>query len=284
MDTVHTLLFFLREDSEKEDLVRAENCLKSLEKSRYTTVVVCNQGFWDNDRLAEYLKSFKLDIAIIGTGNNVGIPKGRSSCFEYVYEHFSNASYVSELHLDMIFTQFWEAPLVDFMNTYPEPVISCGIINKFGQMTCLDPTPKTLPLHSPDAMHDFLMGLRTDSIIYGYTHPCIHRLSVLKEIGDYDTVLFKGKQAFEDDSLLLGYYYYYGTKANWRPKINYQSVVYHEYDGQRSALDDSATDYALNFQGLLTQYGLMGIKHCASLHAAQESKELFANIYRDRYK
>ncbi len=56
--------------------VLAASCLKSLEKSVSTTVVIYNQGCLTSDELAEFLKSFALDCIIIGDGTNAG--SGRS--------------------------------------------------------------------------------------------------------------------------------------------------------------------------------------------------------------
>jgi len=272
---VHTLLFFLRENSLALDLARAEKCLKSLEKSTFKTIVIYNQGFWDNDRLQDYLEPFSLDCTIIGSGANVGIVEGRQLCFEWIWRHFPNASFVSELHLDMVFTHNWEAPLVEYLETHNEPVVGCGIVDKFGQMPFQN-TATTIPPSDLNAFDDYLTQLSVDSIAHGFTHPCVHNLDILKEIGGLDTALLKGKQAFEDDSLLLGYYYYYGTKANWKPKVNYNTVVYHEIGGQRYDLADGVM---INFAGLIKQYGVMGLKQLAGLHANDWSVHFFKQQY-----
>jgi len=273
---VHTLLFFLRENSLASDLARAEKCLKSLEKSTFKTVMIYNQGFWDNDRLREYLKSFSLDCTIIGNGDNIGIVEGRQSCFEWIWSNFPDASFVSELHLDMVFTHNWETPLVKYLATHNEPVIGCGIVDQFGQMP-FQTAITQIPPSNLNEFDDYLIKLRTNSIVHGFTHPCVHNLDILKEIGGLDTALLKGKQAFEDDSLLLGYHYYYGTKANWKPKVNYNTVVYHEIGGQRYGLTDNVM---INFEGLIKQYGAMGLRQLASLHANDWS----VNFFKQQYK
>jgi hypothetical protein len=76
-----------------------------LEKSSYRNVVVYNQGFFTGDRLMEFLSGFNLDIHVIGDGANVGTAAGRQSCFEYIWDKFPDCMYISELHLDMIFTE-----------------------------------------------------------------------------------------------------------------------------------------------------------------------------------
>jgi len=272
---VHTLLFFLRENSLAADLTRAEKCLKSLEKSAYKTIVIYNQGFWDNAKLGDYLKQFSLDYTIIGSGENVGIVEGRQACFQWVWDNIPYAAFVSELHMDMAFTHNWETPLIEYLNTHDEPVISCGIVDKFGQMTFQNAVVK-IPPGNLDELDDYLIKLRVDSVTHGFTHPCVHNMDILKAIGGLNTAFLKGKQAFEDDSLLLGYHYYYGTKVNWKPKVNYNSVVYHEIGGQRYDLTDSVM---VNFDGLVRQYGAMGIKRLANLHANEWSVKFFAEQY-----
>ena len=58
------------------------------------------------------------------------------------------------------------------------------------------------------------------------------------------------------------YYYYYGTRANWCPKVCCDSVIYHSVAGQRMDLRDSAI---INFSGLARQYGL-SILHSSAWH------------------
>lgn len=272
---IHSLLFFLRESSLAADLTRAERCLKSLEKSNFKTVVIYNQGFWSNDELKDYLKSFSLNYTVIGSGTNVGIVNGRQACFEWIFQNLTNVPFVSELHLDMIFTHNWETPLIDYLNSKDEPVIGCGIVDKYGQMpfqTMIEPPP----FDDFNKLDNYLAKLRSDSVIHGFTHPCIHKMDILKEIGGLNTTLLNGKQAFEDDSLLLGYHYYYGTKTNWKPKVNYNSVVYHEIGGQRYDLADSVM---VNFEGLVRQYGAMGLKQLANIHANDWSVKFFTQQY-----
>ena len=275
MALFHTLLFLLRENTMVEDLTRSFKCLKSLEKSKYKTVVIYNQGFWDNQQLSEYLQIFDLNCIIIGNGENVGIIVGRQACFEWIWKNHEEASFVSELHLDMIFTHNWENPMVEYLNNNDEPLICSGIVEKNGYMPYLNKTIEPPP-NSLAEIDEYLMQLKEDTLIHGFTHPCIHNLCLLKEIGGIMTGLFKGKQAFEDDSLLLGYYYYYGTKANWKPKVTYKTVVYHEIGGQRYGLNDNLM---LNFDGLVRQYGVMGIKHLTNIHKSELSIQFFKERY-----
>ncbi len=259
---IHTLLFLVRENNMKEDLEVASKCLRSLEKSAYKTVVVYNQGCFTNDQLKSFLDLFGLKCIVIGNGNNAGTVIGRQSCFEWIEEHYQNARFISELHLDMVFTNDWEKPLIHYLDTHDEPIISCGIIDKDGYMNFLEKRAEHFQ-GDLSITDDFLMQLRCDRVVHGFTNPCIHVAEILKCTGGYNPKFLKGKQCFEDDSMLLGYYYYYGTRASWYPKVNYNSVVYHAVAGQRLGMMDSVL---INYEGLVRQYGAMGLKHLSELH------------------
>lgn len=284
MVLIHTLLFMLRKKAYDEDIAKAEKCLKSLEKSAFRNVIVFNQGFWDNARLNEYLKSYNLDCIVLGEGTNNGIVIGRQKCFEYVWQKMPQTEFVSELHLDMIFSDIWENALIEYLYSRDEPVISCGIVDKHGE-TCI-PGPKIQlpPVDNLEHMYAYLASLRSDIIVNGFTHPCVHRVDVLKAVGGFDTRFLKDKQAFEDDSLLLGYHYYYGTKAHWRPKVNYRAVVYHETLGQRFGLSSNRISALINFNGLVKQYGAMGLKHLAELHSDARKTDFYLKQFEQIYE
>jgi len=252
----------------------ASACLKSLEMSTYKTVVIYNQGFFTNEQLQEFLSKFDLEYIIIGEGSNVGTTIGRQRCCQYIWDNYPDTEYISELHLDMIVTKHWEDRLVEYLETHDEPIISCGIVDQHGNLPFLNKTV-TMPASS-DAYCDFLTALKQDSIVHGFTNPCIHVSNILKETGGYNERFLKGKQCFEDDSMLLGYYYYYGTRFNWQPKINYNSVVYHAVAGQRISISDNIQ---VNFNGLVKQYGAMGMKHLSSLHKSLWHKNFFMQQY-----
>ncbi len=271
MSLVHTLLFML---NQIQDINIAANCLRSLENSTYRRVVVYNQGNWDNDRLKKLISLFDLDYHIIGEGVNVGTSVGRQKCFEYIWKNMPDALYISELHLDMIFPHNWEDALIRYLETNDEPLIGCGIVDKTGTMPSLD--KRTILPNRLEQYVDFLAGLREDRVVPGFTNPCVHVSKILKETGGYNTNFLKGRQCFEDDSMLLGYYYYYGTKRNWRPKINYNSVVYHALAGQRLAAGGKAED---NYAGLVKQYGFMGLKALSGLHSSLWHKRYFWERY-----
>ncbi len=271
---IHSLLFLIRENRLTDDLKLASDCLKSLEGSTYKTAVVFNQGIFSGEKLKEYLGQFALEFHVIGEGVNVGTAAGRQRCFEYVWENFPDCNYISELHLDMAFSGRWEDALVDYLDTHDEPMVSCGIIDKQGNMPFLNKTA-TLP-QDMEGYGDFLQGLREDIILHGFTNPCIHASEILKEAGGYNPLFLKGGQCFEDDSMLLSYYYYYGAKRNWYPKINFNSVVYHAVAGQRLNMGGNVM---VNFNGLVNQYGLMGLKRLSTLHKSAWHRSFFAEQY-----
>lgn len=276
MRLIHTLLFMLRPNYIAEDLQLATTCLRSLEKSAYTEVVVYNQGFWDNKDVEAFLQGFALKCTVIGDGINVGTVIGRQSCFEHVWRQMPDTEMLSELHLDMIFTHQWEAPLVAYLDTHDQPLVSCGIVDKDGAMSFLETPPAPLPPLEGD-MDTYLVNLRRDQVVHGFTNPCIHKSAILRATGGYNASFLTGKQAYEDDSMLLGYYYYYGTRADWKPQVCYQSVVYHHLAGQRLGMNDSVM---INYGGLVRQYGATGLLHLSRLHRSPWHIRFFSEQYR----
>ncbi len=279
MKLVHTLLFLQREGKENEDSILTSVCLKSLEKSTYRTVVIYNQGIMDNERLREELKPFTLDVHVIGDAVNVGTTVGRQKCFEYIWANLPDTQYISEIHPDMIFAPHWEDALVEYLESHDEPLVSCGIVDQKGNMPFLN--KKATVQEGMHDFDDFLTDLKTDQVVRGFTCPCVHVSAILKETGGYNTAFLRGRQCFEDDSMLLGYYYYYGTKRNWHPKINYNSVVYHAVAGQRL---DMKGNVMVNFNGLVKQYGAMGIKALVSIHESKWHKNFFTGQYNQLIK
>ena len=277
MKLIHTLLFLLRPEKYSEDIDLAKTCLNSLEKGSHKTLVIYNQGPFSNEELDEFLHQFNLDCIVIGGTGNVGIAAGRQKCFQYIWDNRPDTEYISEIHLDMIFTHHWEDAMLDFLSSNDEPVVSAGIIDKSGALPFLDQAAREMPSDSEE-YDSLLLGLRCDRIVHGFTHPCIHKSEIIREIGGYNTQFLAGKQCFEDDSLLLGYYYYYGTKADWHPKVNYNSVVYHAVALQRLDLHDSIMT---NYNGLVKQYGAIGIKSLSHLHKSAWHKRFFIDKYNE---
>ena len=279
MKLVHTLLFMFRKDHSLEDISLATICLKSLSSSTYKSVIIYNQGDMSNEALKTFLSSFDLDCHIIGDGVNAGTTVGRQKCFEYIWENIPDAAYISEIHLDMLFAPHWEDTLIQYLENNDEPLISCGIVDQNGKMPFLNQTV-TLP-KTPELYQDFLTDLQTNSIVHGFTNPCIHDSEILKETGGYNENFLKGRQCFEDDSMLLSYYYYYGTKRGWYPKINYNSVVYHAVAGQRL---DVRGNIMTNYAGLVKQYGVMGLKALSTLHSSVWHKKFFMERFNENTK
>lgn len=277
-DLIHTLLLLFREEYLEEDKELATKCLYSLENTTYKTIIVYNQGCLSNKELYLFLNNFNLNFYIMGEAINVGIPRARQYCFEYIWQNYPHATYISELHVDMLFAPHWEDALISYLEMHEEPMISCGIVDRDGEMKLINRVVGKMPTCLPECIN-FLESLRCEEVVHGFTHPCIHKNFILKQVGGYDIKFLKGKLAFEDDSLLLGYYYYYGTKVNWYPKVNYQSVVYHATCMQRFTLDN---DSNINFNGLLKQYGAMGLKHLSQLHTNSWSIGFFQQHFNNQ--
>jgi len=213
---------------------------------------------------------------VLGRGTNVGTAVGRQSCFEHIWRHFPDTEYVSELHPDMILAPRWEEPLIEYLGGHDEPMVSCGIVDSRGLLPFCSRSA-VLPA-SYDLFGDFLLGLKRDEIVYGFTNPCVHVSGILKQTGGYNPLFLRDLQCYEDDSMLLGYYYYYGTRAAWRPKINYNSVVYHAVAAQRW---DMGGNVRVNFNGLVRQYGAMGLKALSELHESEWHRAFFAGKYNE---
>jgi len=81
--------------------------------------------------------------------------------------------------------------------------------------------------------------------------------------------------------MLLGYYYYYGARRGWRPKVNYNSVVYHALAGQLMAAGGKTGE---NYAGLVKQYGVMGLKALSELHSSAWHKKYFSDRYMEGIK
>jgi fibronectin type 3 domain-containing protein len=158
-------------------------------------------------------------------------------------------------------------------------MISSGIVDAQKNLNFLDQTALNIPTNLSE-FDEFLENLKCDKIVHGFTNPCVHVSKILKFAGGYDKHFLKGKQCYEDDSMLLGYYYYYGTKANWHPKVNFNTVVYHAIAGQRMVLDDFSANVNLNYNGLVLQYGAMGLKSLSELHKSAWHKNFFGAEYK----
>lgn len=72
--------------------------------------------------------------------------------------------------------------LVAYLDTHDEPMISCGIVNQYGETPFLDDPPSILP-KDPGLLDEYFEKLRRPLIVPGFTNPCIHNAKILKETG-----------------------------------------------------------------------------------------------------
>ncbi|MDK2823195.1 MAG: hypothetical protein PWP71_1113 [Clostridia bacterium] len=265
---VHTIPFLTRNE---DDLTLADICFRSLANSSPgASVVLYNQGFLTNGELREFLKDYQLRFHIIGEGKNVGIAQGRMACFQYIWSYLPNIKYISEIHVDMFFPKGWVKALVDFMDeNKDEPMICPGILTSRGELHPEDKGKRAIteiPFPDPTKMSSLLFNLTSDKVLEGFVHPVLHRSEVLQAVDGYDTRFLKGKQGYEDDSLLLGYRYYIGLKNNWKPKCFMGVRVYHATLAQRTSLDNIQQEFDKNLQGLVYQYGVKGLQELTQIY------------------
>lgn len=265
---IHTIPFFIRN---LDDLKLAEICLGSLAESHPQGIVVLyNQGILTNKELEGFLKDYDLRFFVIGEGANIGIGQGRMACFRHIWENFSDTKFISEIHIDMFFSQNWVKELIHFLETNSqEPMVCPGILTSQGE---LHPDKKgkitvtEVPFDNEELMKALLNQLTLDKVVEGFVHPVIHRSEALKAVGGYDTRFLPGKQGYEDDSLLIGYRYYLGTKSNWKPKCLLKTRVFHATLAQRMSLADKNDDFRKNLRGLIYQYGVKGLLELNSIY------------------
>lgn len=270
----HTLLFFIRDQHMEQDLALTAACLRTLEAGGRRPVVVYNQGCLDRQALLDLLEGYNLEFYVIGKGENTGTTVGRQACFEYIWANLPNTQYITELHPDMIFTPHWADTLADSLDKSDEPMLSCGIVDRAGVIPFSGRTAKLPPNGVITA--DFLASLAEDRMVCGFNNPCMHRSQALRAAGGYDPKFLTGKSCFEDDSMLLGYYYYCGVRAAWRPKVDLSAMVYHATATQWVGLGYNQLD---NFGGLVRQYGAMGLKHLSELHQSVWHRRFFYSQY-----
>ncbi len=269
----HTLLFFIREQYHAQDIALVCACLGSLAKGGRAPVIIYNQGCLCNEQVHTLLGGYDLETHIIGSGENTGTTVGRQACFEYIWNTLPDIAYISELHPDMLFTPHWADILCAYLDANNEPMISSGIINNGGVIPFSN---RSAPLPSGGITRDFLEELAEDRIVHGFNNPCVHRAQALRAAGGYNPRFLTGKSCFEDDSMLLGYLYYCGIQSGWRPKVNLNAMVYHATAGQRVGLGHNQLD---NFNGLVRQYGAMGLLHLSELHQSTWHQRFFSQQY-----
>ncbi|WP_232436774.1 glycosyltransferase family 2 protein [Paenibacillus senegalimassiliensis] len=261
---IHTLPLLIRQTTREKDLSMTLECLRSLSRSPEHHVIVYHQGELNRNELEHLLFRSGVTAEVLGDGHNVGIAQARQACFEHIYTHYSDTPYISEIHVDMYFPENWYLPLIQYLDDHDDPMICPGILTSSGELLPLK-QQVTLPENEQELLA-LLASLPQSGVRPGFVHPVIHRREALESVGGYDLRYFAGKQGYEDDSLLIGYANYMGTRTDWRPKCLLSSWVYHATMAQRMSLPDKWTDFDLNRKALLRQYGGYGLEQLALLH------------------
>ncbi|MEY8001761.1 methyltransferase domain-containing protein [Clostridium sp. Mt-5] len=268
---IYVMPFFINKENYGEEINMASQCLKSLSYSKDVNILIFNQGCLSNKELEEILKKFNFNYKIIGISENVGITLSRYIGFRYIIENYSDINYVIESHIDMIFPPNWQEPLIQYLDSSEEPMISPAIITNFSDNAF--PNKNT----TLEDKIKYLSTMGEDKFTNGFVHPVIHKLSVLKEICAYDVGFLTGTQGYEDDSILLGYNYYMGTSKKWLPKIYHKSYVYHKTLFQRFKLQNLSESFNKNYLGLKSQYGAYGLKELGRIYP---NNDFFIREYR----
>ncbi|MFO1031271.1 MAG: hypothetical protein U1F60_09340 [Planctomycetota bacterium] len=279
----HTLPLLLRGP---HDLPMANACLASLAAAEPgARLVVCNQGYLPTPELSAWLRSFALDTVVVGSGQNVGIAAGRSACFQWLWRH-EPPQYLSEIHLDMLFPPGWSAELAAFLDANPdEPLVAPGILTANGELA---PDVRRVVVleaawwEQSAAIQGSLRQWREPRAVQAFVHPVLHRSEALRAIGGYDTRFLRGMQGYEDDSLLLGHRLRLGIARDWRPKCWLGARVFHATLAQRMTVGNLAQSVVVNLNGLLAQYGVVGLEQLAALYPANgEFRQLADRIVAD---
>lgn len=277
---VYIIPFFVNHNDLYNEIEMARECFKSLDIEDDSEFIIYNQGCLSNESLEEFLKSFKIKYHIIGNGENVGIPIARRQCIEYIWNNLNDVDYIAEIHLDMIFTPKWYEPLIYYLKNSDEPMVAPRIL--YLEIEAME---RGFKVTGQDGIVGFfgdlstrieiLKSYREDKIVEGFVHPVIHKAELLKSINPYDTKFLNGKQGFEDDSIILGYNYLMGLNKKWKPKINFNSCVFHMTMAQRMKLENLNGEMEKNLNGLYAQYGAYGLKELYRIHG----NETFLILY-----
>lgn len=248
-------------------MVMAMECFDSLERIENVELVIYNQGHLTNNQLKLFMEDYNFNVHILGNATNAGITVARHECLEYIFKTWPDVNYIAEAHVDMVFTPNWHKPLIAFMERTGEPIVCPRILiyedgayrTNFSDQTF--DFPKDL-----SERITLLESLQEDRVEEKFVHPVIHNAKVLREIHPYDIRFLTGKQGYEDDSILLGYNYYIGTKHKWRPKLYMGSCVYHKTLAQRTMLPGIYEEFGRNYAGIRTQYGAYGFEQLYRIH------------------
>ncbi|SHJ46588.1 hypothetical protein SAMN02745163_02044 [Clostridium cavendishii DSM 21758] len=283
MKTAFVLTFYIGEDERNynKGLQLAEDCISTLKECEDSILVVYNQGVLSNEILKDLLCKYEIPSVILGNGNNDGVAVARQRCFEYIWTYIPEIKYISEIHLDMIFPKNWHKPLIEFLENTDEPFVCPCIVTEDGMLGPNGIEPKSVIV--PNNVTDILSlcnSLKSNKIYYGFVNPVIYKSNILKEIGGYDLKFLKGKQGFEDDSIILAHMYYLGLRYKWKPKCNLNSVVYHSTLAQRTEFKNANEEFALNLNGLFNKYGAYGLKLLSEFYNSDYFLELYNEVLR----
>ncbi|NRD79497.1 hypothetical protein HPT25_19225 [Bacillus sp. BRMEA1] len=270
---IHTMPVLIRN---QDDLSMLITCLESLAKSEeHPMVILYNQGNLTNADLTNVIEPYIKKYHIIGAGKNDGIPFARQACFEYVWAHYPECIYLTEIHPDMIFSPHWTDPLQEFLETHPnEPCVCPGILTASGEW---HPYKKGIPITAiPKSMDQLLTVLdehKTAKVVEGFVHPVMHRSSDLKKIGGYQLSDLPGMQGYEDDYLLLSYFHILRLPATWKPKAYLQSCVFHYTMAQRMSLPNIEQEANKNLEGIIRRFGTQGLQDLKHIHETRMAEE-----------
>lgn len=266
---IYTLPFYIDKNKNfKEFLEMATDCIKSIERCKFANIIIYNQGGLTNEELAKFMSQFNISFTILGNGMNDGIAFARYMMLKYILKEYKHMKYLAEIHLDMIFSENWEVPIINRLDLSDEPMMCANIIyyDTESNKHVLNSDNKYIDFSGDlEAKINILKSNESYGIIEKFTHPVIHKIDVLEAINAYDIGFLIGKQGYEDDSLLLGYSYYMGTKNKWVPKSCLESCVYHKVCAQRFDIEDKYNQWELNNKGLKSQYGAYGQKELARM-------------------
>ncbi len=253
------------------DLLMLQQCLASLTKTKNSFCVFFNQGGLSKDALHQELQKFDLSYVILGDGENKGIPFARQKCFEYIWEHRSDCTFITEIHPDMLFPSNWTEPLCKFLEqNSKEPCVSPGILTASGEWHPHQKGTSVVDMPSvPNEIISLLKWLQLPKITEGFVHPVMHRADLLQQVGGYDLNHLKGKQGYEDDYLLLSYFRELDLPYNWKPKVNLQSMVYHKTMAQRMHFTDIEHEANVNLTGLIQRFGKQAVDELNRIHQTE---------------
>ncbi len=287
MDLIYMLPFFINDSKEyfNYEMNMAKECFESLKDCGSIKLIIYNQGILTNKEIENLLNSYSnISYDIMGSGVNEGIPKARYRMLKYIFDKYSEAKYIAEIHLDMIFTPNWDKPLIEYLENSDEPIISPRILiqEECGKYRFID---NEIGVDFPSSLLERVNMLNScceDRVIEGFAHPIIHKVEILKNINPYDVGFLTGKQGYEDDSIILGYNYYIGTRHKWSPKISFKTCVYHKGVGQRDKVDNINIDFNQNVNGLNAQYGAYGFKELYRITGKSSFLDLYNQCVRDK--